>query len=41
VEEPADVSVTTHVDAPAEVVYDLVADLPRMGRWSPECTSVA
>ncbi len=40
-EEPADVSVTTHVDAPAEAVYDLVADLPHMGRWSPECTSVA
>ena len=36
-----DVSVATHVDAPAEVVYDLVADLPRMGDWSPECTSVA
>ena len=36
-----DVSVSTHVDAPAEVVYDLVADLPRMGQWSPECTAVA
>ncbi|MEP7036253.1 MAG: SRPBCC family protein [Actinomycetota bacterium] len=29
------------VDAPAEVVYDLVADLPRMGEWSPECERVA
>lgn len=35
------VSVSVHVDAPADEVYDLVADLPRMGQWSPECTSVA
>jgi hypothetical protein len=35
------VSISTHVDAPAEAVYDLVADLPRMGEWSPECTSVS
>lgn len=28
------------IDAPAEQIYDLVADLPRMGEWSPECTSV-
>ena len=38
--EPVDVAVSTHVDAPAEIVYDLVADLPRMGEWSPECTAV-
>jgi len=25
------------VDAPANAIYDLVADLPRMGEWSPEC----
>ncbi len=25
------------VDAPPQAVYDLVADLPAMGRWSPEC----
>jgi len=25
------------VDARPEVVYDLVADMPRMGEWSPEC----
>ena len=37
----ADVAVSVHVDAPADAVYDLVADLPRMGEWSPECTSVA
>ncbi len=36
-----DVEVSTQVDAPAEQVYDLVADLTRMGEWSPECTAVA
>jgi len=25
------------IEAPAEVVYDLVADVARMGEWSPEC----
>lgn len=39
--QAADVSVSVHVDATPEEVYDLVADLPRMGQWSPECTSVA
>jgi Polyketide cyclase / dehydrase and lipid transport len=29
--------VSIDVKAPAEVVYDLVADMPRMGEWSPEC----
>lgn len=38
---PVDVAVGTHVAASPDVVYDLVADLPRMGQWSPECTSVA
>ncbi len=28
------------IDAPAERIYALVADLPRMGDWSPECRSV-
>jgi hypothetical protein len=28
------------VRAPADDIYDLVADLPRMGEWSPECTRV-
>jgi hypothetical protein len=32
------VSVTVHVDAPPDVVYRLVSDLPRMGEWSPENT---
>lgn len=27
-----------HIDAPAEVVWRLVSDLPRMGEWSPENT---
>jgi hypothetical protein len=25
------------VDAPPDVIYDLVADVTRMGEWSPEC----
>ena len=28
------------IDAPAERIYDLVADMPRMGEWSPECRRV-
>jgi uncharacterized protein YndB with AHSA1/START domain len=32
----ADVSVSRDVAAPAETVWELVADLPRMGEWSPE-----
>ncbi len=28
------------IDAPAEQIYDLVSDLPRMGEWSPECAAV-
>lgn len=28
------------VDAAPRAVYELVADLPRMGEWSPECSSV-
>jgi hypothetical protein len=35
-----DVTVTTGIAAPAEAIYDLVADLPRMGEWSPECERV-
>jgi len=35
------VSVSTHIEATAEETFDLVADLPRMGEWSPECTSIA
>jgi len=36
----ADIRETRHVAASAEEVYDLVADLPRMGEWSPECERV-
>jgi Polyketide cyclase / dehydrase and lipid transport len=28
------------VDASAEVIYRLIADMPRMGEWSPECQRV-
>jgi len=28
------------IEAPAERIYALVADLPRMGEWSPECQRV-
>lgn len=31
-------SETVTVTAPAEEVYDLVADVTRMGQWSPVCT---
>ena len=30
-----------HVDAPPERVWGLLADLDRMGEWSPECYSVS
>ena len=29
---------TVTIDAPAEEIYDLVADVSAMGRWSPVCT---
>ena len=35
-----DVTVQAEISAPAEAIYDLVADMPRMGRWSPECERV-
>ena len=35
-----DVTVTREIPASPETVYDLVADLPRMGEWSPECERV-
>jgi uncharacterized protein YndB with AHSA1/START domain len=28
------------IDAPAERVYEMVADMPRMGEWSNECAQV-
>ncbi len=30
-------SASVVIDAPPEVVYDLVADVTRMGEWSPVC----
>jgi hypothetical protein len=36
----ADLRESLTVAAPADLVYDLVADLPRMGEWSPECERV-
>jgi hypothetical protein len=33
----SDASVSIHVNAPPDVVYGLISDLPRMGEWSPEC----
>jgi dimethylaniline monooxygenase (N-oxide forming) len=37
--EPPPDSVSVTVAAPPEHVYDLVADVTRMGEWSPECYS--
>ncbi len=36
----ADLRETLHVDAPAALVYSVIADLPRMPEWSPECERV-
>jgi uncharacterized protein YndB with AHSA1/START domain len=36
---PTTASVSVEVAASPEVVYDLVADVTRMGEWSPECRS--
>lgn len=36
---PTTASITQLIDAPADLVYDLVADVTNMGRWSPECRS--
>jgi uncharacterized protein YndB with AHSA1/START domain len=34
------ITVTTTIAAPPDVVYALVADLTRMGEWSPETTGI-
>jgi uncharacterized protein YndB with AHSA1/START domain len=34
-------SVAVDIAAPAEAVWALVSDLPRMGEWSPETTAVS
>jgi uncharacterized protein YndB with AHSA1/START domain len=36
----ADLRESLTIAAPADLVYDLIADLPRMGEWSPECERV-
>jgi uncharacterized protein YndB with AHSA1/START domain len=36
----SELEVTTHVDAPANAVWALIADPTRMGEWSPECQRV-
>lgn len=36
--QPLDVSVSRVIEAPAEVVYDLVSDVTHMGQYSPENT---
>ena len=36
---PTSGSATITIDARPEAVYDLVADVTRMGEWSPECVS--
>jgi hypothetical protein len=36
----ADLRESLTVAASPDLVYDLVADLPRMGEWSPECERV-
>lgn len=33
-------STSVLVEASPEKIYDLVADMPRMGEWSPECQKV-
>jgi uncharacterized protein YndB with AHSA1/START domain len=35
-----DVSVSREIKAPPDAIYRMVADLPRMGEWSPECERV-
>lgn len=36
---PTHASATVTIAAPADVVYDLISDVTRMGEWSPECVS--
>ena len=37
--EPLQITESVNVDAPPERVWDLVADVTRMGEWSPETTA--
>jgi uncharacterized protein YndB with AHSA1/START domain len=36
--KPIDVTVRRTIDAPADVIFDLVTDITRMHEWSPETT---
>ncbi|MFN3218549.1 MAG: SRPBCC family protein [Acidimicrobiales bacterium] len=38
---PVDISVSRTIAAPADVLYDLVADIEHMPDWSPETTATA
>jgi len=35
--QPINLQVERVIDAPPEVIYDLVSDVTRIGEWSPEC----
>src|SRR5690625_2257941 len=35
--EEGDAAASLHIEAPAEQLWDMVADVTRMGEWSPEC----
>ena len=39
--EPVHGSDSIHIDAPPELVWDMVSDVTRMGQWSPETQSAA
>lgn len=34
---PTTASISVRIEAPALVLYELVSDITKMGRWSPEC----
>lgn len=36
-----ELAVSERINAPADRVYDMLADLTRMGEWSPETTRIA
>ena len=37
---PTTAEATIRIEAPPDVVYDLVTDVTRMGEWSPECRAL-
>ena len=36
--QPIEGSAVIEIEAPADLIYELVSDVTRMGEWSPECT---